>query len=46
MKLGIPGFPFEVVVTLIRKPSALRWRLGLRGLLLLVMFATIFTWWY
>jgi hypothetical protein len=42
MKLGIPGFPFEVVVTLIRKPSALRWRLSLRGLLLL--FATIFTW--
>jgi hypothetical protein len=44
MKLGIPGFPFEVVVALIRKPSALRWRLSLRGLLLLVMFATIFTW--
>ena len=44
MKLGIPGFPFEVVVTLVRKPSALRWRLSLRGLLLSVMFATIFTW--
>ena len=44
MKLGIPGFPFEVVVTVIRKPPASRWRLSLRGLLLLVMFATIFTW--
>jgi hypothetical protein len=44
MKLAIPGFPFEMVVTLIRKPSALRWRLSMRGLLLLVMFATIFTW--
>jgi hypothetical protein len=44
MKLGIPGFPFEVVVTVIRKPPDSRWRLSLRGLLLLVMFATIFTW--
>jgi hypothetical protein len=44
MNLSIPGFPFEMVVTVIRKPQVSRGKLSLRGLLLLVMFLTIFTW--
>jgi hypothetical protein len=44
MTLSIPGLPFEVVVTLSRKPPAAQWRLSLKGLLLFVMFAAIFTW--
>jgi hypothetical protein len=37
-------FPFEMVVTVIRKPQVSRGKLSLRGLLLLVMILTIFTW--
>jgi len=44
MKLNIPGFPFEVVVTLVRKPPAFRWKLSVRGLLIIVMVAALFTW--
>jgi hypothetical protein len=44
MNLGIPGFPFEMVVTVIRKPQVSRGKFSLRGLLLLVMFLTTFTW--
>ena len=44
MNLSIPGFPFEIVVTVIRKPQVSRGKLSLTGLLLSVMFLTIFTW--
>src|SRR3954464_3080365 len=44
MKLDIPGLPFEVVVTAVRKSPASRWKLSVRGLLMWVMISAISTW--
>jgi hypothetical protein len=44
MKLNIPSFPVEVVVTLVRKPPASRWKLSVRGLLIIIVVAALSTW--
>jgi hypothetical protein len=37
MKLHIPGFPFEVAVTVALKPAESRWKLSVKELLMLVV---------
>jgi hypothetical protein len=44
MRLEVPGIPFELVVNVVRKPPASRWKCSVRGLLMLVVISAFSTW--
>lgn len=44
MKVNIPGLPFEIVIIGVRKPPGTRWRIGVKGLLILVLISALLTW--